>query len=233
MIGARLAREAAANFTDRPRWVVGSMGPGTQLPSLGQTTFERLEESYTVQARGLLDGGVDALLIETAFDLLQVKSTIAAVVNAFDATAKRVPLMVQVTIQPEGTMLLGSEIGAAVATVHAFEVVDSIGINCATGPVEMVEHVRYICQNSGEVKCCTELREWRAPAGIKVFVCPPDQLVESPCSEVDLYLPIPYFRVIVFEPGSQFSQLVCFELLDGSLNFLNTHNSPLLARFQI
>jgi 5-methyltetrahydrofolate--homocysteine methyltransferase len=148
VIGARLAREAASSFTDRPRWVVGSMGPGTQLPSLGQTTFERLEESYTVQARGLLDGGVDALLIETAFDMLQVKSAIAAVVNAFDATGRRVPLMVQVTIQPEGTMLLGSEIGAAVATLHAFDVVDSIGINCATGPVEMVEHVRYISQNS-------------------------------------------------------------------------------------
>ena len=148
VIGAKLAREAASSFTDRPRWVVGSMGPGTQLPSLGQTTFEKLEESYTVQARGLLDGGVDALLIETAFDLLQVKAAVAAVVNAFDATGKRVPLMVQVTIQPEGTMLLGSEIGAAVATLHAFDVVDSIGINCATGPVEMVEHVRYICQNS-------------------------------------------------------------------------------------
>ena len=148
VIGAKLAREAASSFTDRPRWIVGSMGPGTQLPSLGQTTFEKLEESYTVQARGLLDGGVDALLIETAFDLLQVKAAVAAVVNAFDATGKRVPLMVQVTIQPEGTMLLGSEIGAAVATLHAFDVVDSIGINCATGPVEMVEHVRYICQNS-------------------------------------------------------------------------------------
>ena len=148
VIGARLAREAVESFTDRPRWVVGSMGPGTQLPSLGQTTFERLEESYTVQARGLIDGGVDALLIETAFDLLQVKSAVAAVEDAFAATGKRVPLMVQVTIQPEGTMLLGSEIGAAVATLHAFDVVDSIGINCATGPVEMVEHVRYICQNS-------------------------------------------------------------------------------------
>ncbi|MGZ4143014.1 MAG: methionine synthase, partial [Actinomycetota bacterium] len=148
VIAARLAREAASSFTDRPRWVVGSMGPGTQLPSLGQTTFERLEESYTVQARGLLDGGVDVLLIETAFDLLQVKAAIAAVENAFGASGRRVPLMVQVTIQPEGTMLLGSEIGAAVATLHAFDSVDSIGINCATGPVEMVEHVRYICQNS-------------------------------------------------------------------------------------
>jgi 5-methyltetrahydrofolate--homocysteine methyltransferase len=146
--GAKLAKEAAASFTDRPRWVVGSMGPGTQLPSLGNTTFEALEESYTVQARGLLDGGVDALLIETSYDLLQMKAAISAVVNAFEATGKRVPLMTQVTIQPEGTMLLGSEIGAAVATIHAFDVVDSIGINCATGPVEMVEHVRYICQNT-------------------------------------------------------------------------------------
>jgi 5-methyltetrahydrofolate--homocysteine methyltransferase len=146
--GARLAREAASSFTDRPRWVVGSLGPGTALPTLGQTTWDTLEDSYQAQARGLIDGGADALLIETAFDLLQVKAAIAACVDAFGATGRRIPLMVQVTIQPEGTMLLGSEIGAAVAALHAYPVVDSIGINCATGPVEMIEHVRYICQNS-------------------------------------------------------------------------------------
>ncbi len=146
--GARLAREAASSFTDRPRWVVGSIGPGTALPTLGQTSWDTLEDSYAAQARGLLEGGVDALLIETAFDLLQVKTAISACVEAFKAGGRCVPLMVQVTIQPEGTMLLGSEIGAAVAALHAYPVVDSIGINCATGPLEMIEHVRHLCQNS-------------------------------------------------------------------------------------
>ncbi len=145
---ARIAREVADGYTDRPRWVVGSIGPGTQLPSIGQTTFDTLVDSYGVQARGLLDGQVDAILIETSLDLLQVKAAIAAVTDAFATSGRPVPVMVQVTIQPEGTMLLGSEIGAAVAMLHAFAAVSTIGINCATGPVEMIEHVRYICQNS-------------------------------------------------------------------------------------
>ncbi|HEX9713748.1 MAG TPA: methionine synthase [Actinomycetota bacterium] len=147
LAGARLAREAVEGFGDgRQRWVVGSIGPGTQLPSLGNTTFDALAESYGVQARALLDGGVDALLIETTYDLLQAKAAVAACADAFDAAGHRVPLMVQVTIQPEGTMLLGSEIGAAIATFAAFDIVDSLGINCATGPVEMIEHVRALCQ---------------------------------------------------------------------------------------
>ncbi|HEX9775925.1 MAG TPA: methionine synthase [Actinomycetota bacterium] len=150
LIGARLAREAVEGVGDgRPRWVVGSIGPGTQLPTLGNATFDALEESYALQARALIDGGVDALLIETCYDLLQVKAAIAACARAFDDAGVRVPLMAQVTIQPEGTMLLGSEIGAAVATIQAFDVVDSLGINCATGPVEMIEHVRYVCQTWG------------------------------------------------------------------------------------
>jgi 5-methyltetrahydrofolate--homocysteine methyltransferase len=145
---ARIAREAAASFDDRPRFVAGSMGPGTKAPSLGQATYDELEDSYYVQAAGLLEGGVDALLVETAYDLLQVKSTLAAIMRAFDNAGRRVPVMTQVTIETTGTMLLGSEIGAALATLEPFRIVDVIGINCATGPVEMTEHVRYLCDNS-------------------------------------------------------------------------------------
>ncbi|MFN2615428.1 MAG: homocysteine S-methyltransferase family protein [Actinomycetota bacterium] len=145
---AKLARDAASSFTDRPRWVVGSMGPGTKAPSLGQATFDELKTSYEVQARGLLEGGVDALIVETAYDLLQVKAALVAIMDAFDAEQRRVPVITQVTIETTGSMLLGSEIGAALATIEAYRLVDVVGINCATGPVEMTEHVRYLCKNS-------------------------------------------------------------------------------------
>ncbi|MFN8103735.1 MAG: methionine synthase [Acidimicrobiia bacterium] len=146
---ARIAREVAADFTtaDRPRFVSGSIGPGTRLPSLGQASFAELEASYTEQAAGLLAGGVDVLQIETAQDLLQVKAAIAGVEAAMAAAGRRVPVIVQVTIEQTGTMLLGSEIGAALVALEPFDV-DVIGINCATGPVEMVEHVRHLAQNS-------------------------------------------------------------------------------------
>ncbi|MCA1834631.1 MAG: methionine synthase [Actinomycetota bacterium] len=146
--GARLAKEAAASFTDRPRWVAGSIGPGTKLPSLGHTTFDDLATSYGIQARGLIDGGADLLVIETCQDLLQTKSAIAGCVDAFAATGRKLPLIVQVTIESTGQMLLGSEIGAALTALEPFDVIDVIGINCATGPLEMTEHVRYLCQHS-------------------------------------------------------------------------------------
>jgi len=150
LAGARIAREAASSFTDRPRWVIGSMGPGTKLPSLGQATFDDLAESYGIQARGLIDGGADALIIETCQDLLQVKSAIAGVMRAFDATSSRIPLIVQVTIETTGQMLLGSEIGAALAALDPYPIVDVLGLNCATGPVEMTEHVRALCRGTSK-----------------------------------------------------------------------------------
>ncbi|MFA5891618.1 MAG: methionine synthase [Actinomycetota bacterium] len=145
---AQLAREAAASFTDRPRFVVGSIGPGTKAPSLEQIGFDELEHSYEIQSCGLLDGGVDAILIETAYDLLQVKAALAGVSAAFGTQGRTVPVMVQVTIESTGQMLLGSEIGAALATFEPYRFVDVVGVNCATGPVEMTEHVRYLCENS-------------------------------------------------------------------------------------
>jgi 5-methyltetrahydrofolate--homocysteine methyltransferase len=146
--GARLAREVASSYADRPRWVIGSIGPGTKLPSLGHASFDELAASYGIQARGLIDGGADALIIETCQDLLQTKSAIAGCLDAFAGAGMKLPLIVQVTIESTGQMLLGSEIGAALTALEPYDVIDVVGINCATGPLEMTEHVRYLCQHS-------------------------------------------------------------------------------------
>src|SRR5579862_1904428 len=147
---AKIAREAAdsRSTANRPRFVVGAIGPGTKLVSLGQATWKDLEMTYTDGFRGLLEGGADALLLETLQDLLMVKATIIAAQNAMEATGRQVPLFVQVTIEQTGTMLLGSEIGAALNMIEAFPAVTAFGINCATGPVEMAPHVRFLGQNS-------------------------------------------------------------------------------------
>ena len=142
---AGLARAAADRFAtpDRPRWVLGSIGPGTKLPTLGHTTFGELRDSYQVNAEGLLRGGADALIIETCQDLLQAK---AAIIGAKRAIARLVTdalIIVQVTIETTGTMLLGSEIAAALTALEPLGI-DMIGLNCATGPGEMSEHLRYL-----------------------------------------------------------------------------------------
>ncbi len=147
---ASLARESADAHgagDGRPRWVVGSMGPGTKLPSLGQIDFDTLCAAYREQARGLLDGGADALLVETVYDLLQGK---AAIIGARDARAeagREAPILVSVTIETTGQMLVGSEIGAAVAALAPLGI-DALGINCATGPEFMHEHLRYLSRYS-------------------------------------------------------------------------------------
>ena len=145
---AGLARAAADRFStpDRPRWVLGSIGPGTKLPTLGHTTFGELRDSYLLNAEGLLRGGADALIIETCQDLLQAK---AAIIGARRAIARMAPktanalIIVQVTIETTGTMLLGSEIAAALTALEPLGI-DMIGLNCATGPGEMSEHLRYL-----------------------------------------------------------------------------------------
>ena len=146
---AQIARQACAAFATptRPRFVVGSIGPGTKLVSLRQISYDELYESYREQIRGLLDGGVDVLLIETCQDILQTKAAIHAARAAFDTCGRRVPLMCQVTMETTGTMLMGTDIAAAVAAIEAFPEVDVIGLNCATGPQEMSEHVRYLAQH--------------------------------------------------------------------------------------
>src|SRR5579872_1168281 len=146
---ARLARAAADRWAtpDRPRWVLGSMGPGTKLPTLGHTTFRELRDTYQANAEGLLRGGADALIIETCQDLLQAK---AAIIGARRAVADLSPdalVIAQVTIETTGTMLLGTEIGAALTALEPLGI-DMIGLNCATGPSEMSEHLRYLSRNS-------------------------------------------------------------------------------------
>lgn len=147
---ARIARRAADKHstTRKPKFVVGALGPGTKLVSLGQTTWADLEATYCDGFKGLLEGGADALLLETLQDLLMVKACIVGAQRAMAETERKVPLFVQVTMEQTGTMLLGTEMSAALNMIEAFPAVVAFGINCATGPVEMAPHVRYLGQNS-------------------------------------------------------------------------------------
>jgi 5-methyltetrahydrofolate--homocysteine methyltransferase len=146
---ARLAKEVAEEFStaDRPRFVAGSMGPTTKLPTLGHIGFDALEESFFGQVRGLVEGGVDLLIIETCQDPLQAKAALAAVARFHSGSGRRLPVIVSVTVEQNGTMLLGTEIAAALTTLEPFGP-DMIGMNCATGPKEMSESIRYLCHNS-------------------------------------------------------------------------------------
>ncbi len=150
-LAGEVARAAADNHAtvDRPRFVLGSMGPGTKLITLGQIGWDEMLASYRDQARGLLAGGVDALLIETCQDLLQVKCVVNACLGALDdagRSAEDVPIMVSVTVETMGTMLLGTSIEAAVAALRGYPIA-SLGLNCATGPVEMAEHLQYLSRH--------------------------------------------------------------------------------------
>src|SRR5712675_1530170 len=146
---AKLAREVAQQFStkERPRFVAGSMGPTTKLPSLGHIGFEAMAAAYEEQAAALIEGGVDVLLIETCQDLLQAKIATIGVLEAIRKSGKGLPVTVQVTLQESGTMLLGTEIGAALTALEPFDV-EIVGLNCATGPKEMNDAVRYLALNS-------------------------------------------------------------------------------------
>jgi 5-methyltetrahydrofolate--homocysteine methyltransferase len=145
---ARLAREVADGYAadGRPRFVAGSIGPGTKLPSLGHVPFAELRDAYAEQATGLLEGGVDLFLVETCYDLLQVKAAMAGCRRAMQAVGRQVPMQVQVSMETTGRMLVGSEIGAALVSVAAMRP-DVIGVNCSTGPAEMQEHLRYLSRH--------------------------------------------------------------------------------------
>jgi 5-methyltetrahydrofolate--homocysteine methyltransferase len=157
LAAARLARAVADEYStpEKPRFVAGSMGPTTKLPSLGHIGYDEMAVAYRQQAEALIEGGVDVLLIETCQDLLQAKIALAACQDAIrDAregkkpgTGREVALQVQITLEATGTMLLGSEIGAALAVLESFQP-DVIGLNCATGPAEMNDAVRFLTQNS-------------------------------------------------------------------------------------
>ncbi|MEV5614098.1 homocysteine S-methyltransferase family protein, partial [Streptomyces sp. NPDC052225] len=148
--GARVAREVADEFTastGQQRWVLGSMGPGTKLPTLGHAPYTTLRDAYQQNAEGLIAGGADALLVETTQDLLQTKAALLGARRALDATGTNLPLICSVTVETTGTMLLGSEIGAALTALEPLGI-DMIGLNCATGPAEMSEHLRYLSRHS-------------------------------------------------------------------------------------
>src|SRR6478752_6344750 len=147
--GARIAREAtdAASTPERPRWVLGAVGPGTKLPTLGHLPFATLRDAYRTQVEGMLAGGVHAVLIETAQDLLQAKAAVIGARRAIDEAGADVPVFVQVTVETTGTMLLGSEIAAALTALAPLGI-DMIGLNCATGPTEMSEHLRYLSKHA-------------------------------------------------------------------------------------
>ncbi|MCX4630772.1 methionine synthase [Streptomyces sp. NBC_01443] len=148
--GARIAREVADEYTAKSgqqRWVLGSMGPGTKLPTLGHIDYATIRDAYQVNAEGLISGGADALLVETTQDLLQTKSSVIGARRAMEALGISVPLICSVTVETTGTMLLGSEIGAALTALEPLGI-DMIGLNCATGPAEMSEHLRYLARHS-------------------------------------------------------------------------------------
>jgi 5-methyltetrahydrofolate--homocysteine methyltransferase len=153
--GARIAREAADAWStpEQPRYVLGSVGPGTKLPTLGHVTFAELRDSYADQVAGLLDGGADAVLIETAQDLLQAKAAVIGAKRAIAAAGGDVPVLVQVTVETTGTMLLGTEIGAALTALEPLGI-DAIGLNCATGPAEMSEHLRHLSKHARPLLSC-------------------------------------------------------------------------------
>ena len=146
---ARIAKRVAAGYSsnNHPRFVAGSIGPTTKLPSLGHISFKEMSEGYFLQAKGLVEGGVDLLCVETCQDILQVKSALCGITDYFAQAKKRVPVIVSVTIETLGTMLLGTEISAALTSIEPYDV-DIIGMNCATGPKEMSEHIRVLSSNS-------------------------------------------------------------------------------------
>src|SRR5207244_2032003 len=146
---AEIARAACQKHAtpSRPRFVVGSAGPGTKLPTLGHVEPNVLLASYKEQGLGLLEGGADVILIETCQDILQCKIAIQAMLDAMQELGRRVPLMAQVTMETTGTMLVGTEMPAVIAALSAFPLA-ALGMNCATGPREMAEHIQVLATSS-------------------------------------------------------------------------------------
>jgi 5-methyltetrahydrofolate--homocysteine methyltransferase len=164
---------------DRRRYVLGSMGPGTKLPTLGHTEYALIRDAYTEAALGMLEGGADAILVETCQDLLQLKAAVLGSRRAMAQFGRHIPVIAHVTVETTGTMLLGSEIGAALTAVEPLGV-DMIGLNCATGPAEMSEHLRYLSQHARtpvSVMPNAGCRCW-VPNGAE-YPLQPDELAEA------------------------------------------------------
>lgn len=146
---AQLAKRVAKQYStaERPRLVAGSIGPTTKLPTLGHITYDELKANFITQAEGLLSGGADILLIETSQDLLQAKAALSAIAEVEKQHGSHIPTMIQVTVELQGTLLVGSDIATVVAALEPFHI-DALGMNCATGPKEMEDHIRYLSQAS-------------------------------------------------------------------------------------
>ncbi|MBS1271587.1 MAG: Methionine synthase [Candidatus Marinimicrobia bacterium] len=147
---AELAKDVAADYStpDFPRFVAGSIGPGTKLPTLGHISFDDLKEAYDSQVAGLVDGGSDLLVVETCQDILQAKAVLVSIQEYFEKIGRKIPVIVQVTVETTGTLLVGSDIAAALTSLEPYNFVDFIGMNCATGPEKMSDHIRYLSANS-------------------------------------------------------------------------------------
>ncbi|MEL7409178.1 MAG: methionine synthase, partial [Cyanobacteria bacterium J06558_2] len=152
---AELAKKAAQEYStpEKPRFVAGSMGPGTKLPTLGHIDYDSLKDAYVEQAEALYDGGVDLMLVETCQDVLQIKAALNAVEEVFAKKGDRLPLMVSITMEQMGTMLVGTEIDAALAILERYPI-DILGLNCATGPDLMKEHIKYLSEHSPFIVSC-------------------------------------------------------------------------------
>ena len=152
---AELAKKVAAEYStpEKPRFVAGSMGPGTKLPTLGHIDFDSLKDAYIEQAEALYDGGVDLMLVETCQDVLQIKAALNAIEEVFEKKGSRLPLMVSVTMEQMGTMLVGTEIDAALAILERYPI-DILGLNCATGPDLMKDHIKYLSEHSPFIVSC-------------------------------------------------------------------------------
>ena len=179
---AQIAKRVAKSFSTAkiPKFVAGSIGPGTKLPSLGQISFDEMFEMYQVQANGLIEGGVDLLIIETCQDILQVKSAITGVLSALKNRGKDLPIIVQVTLEKDlNTMLVGTEIGAALTAIEPYTI-DAIGINCATGPKDMREHVHYLSNFSPKwISVQPNAGMPENIGGLPVYKLQPDQLAKA------------------------------------------------------
>ena len=147
-LSAKLAKEVANDYSSsNPRFVAGSIGPSTKLPTLGHISYKEMKKSFYTQASGLFDGGADLFLLETCQDLLQIKAGLAGIFKVMEEKKKKIPIIVQMTIERTGTMLVGSDIATAFCAIEPYEI-DVIGMNCATGPLEMSDHIRYLCESS-------------------------------------------------------------------------------------
>jgi 5-methyltetrahydrofolate--homocysteine methyltransferase len=187
--GAEIARTVADEFStpEKPRWVLGSIGPGTKLPTLGHVSYQELRDAYQIASQGLIDGGADALLVETTQDLLQAKAAVNGARAAREKCERDIVLIAQVTVETTGTMLLGSEIGAALNALAALDV-DLIGMNCATGPAEMSEHLRTLSKSAPiGISCMPNAGLPVIKDGGAYYPLGPDELATSLSTFVDEY----------------------------------------------